>query len=108
MSKQIDLKIQGMTCDNCATHVQKALSEVPGVLEINLPGWQAGRATVTVEEPVESQNLIQAVQQAGYQSSEQAKKTIPEEKVGLNIEAKPGDDRQFDLMVIGAGSAGFA
>ncbi len=108
VSKQIDLEIQGMTCNNCATHVQHALSEVPGVLEVNLPGWQAGRARVIIEKPVESSALIQAVQQAGYQASEQIDDAIPERNLGIGNQPEPGGNQQFDLMVIGGGSAGFA
>jgi len=108
MSKNINLEIQGMTCNNCATHVRHALSEVPGVLEINLPGWQSGRAMVTVEEPVQSEALIQAVQQAGYRASEQVEITAPEQKVSIGNQTEPGGNHPFDLMVIGGGSAGFA
>jgi mercuric reductase len=108
MSKQIDLEIQGMTCNNCATHVQHTLSGVPGVLEVNLPGWQAGRARVIVEETVENQALIQAVQQAGYHASEQIDNAMLEQNVGMRNQSEPDGNQQFDLMVIGAGSAGFA
>jgi mercuric reductase len=108
MSKQIDLEIQGMTCNNCATHVQHALSEIPGVLEVNLPGWQVGRARVIVEETVESQALIQAVQQAGYQASEQIDNAMLEQNLSMRNQSEPGGNQQFDLMVIGGGSAGFA
>lgn len=108
VSKQIDLEIQGMTCNNCATHVQHALSEVPGVLDVNLPGWQAGRAKITFEEPVESQALIRAVQQAGYRASVLVENAVPEQKVALGYQREPGSNQQFDLMVIGGGSAGFA
>jgi mercuric reductase len=108
MSKQIDFEIQGMTCNNCATHVQHAILEVPGVLEVNLPGWQAGRIKVTVEDHVESQALIRAVQQVGYRASEQIENALPELKVGMSDQTEPGGNQQFDLMVIGGGSAGFA
>jgi len=108
MTKQIELDIQGMTCNSCATHVQHALSGVLGVVKVNVPGWQSGRATVLLREPVDSQALIHAVEQAGYGASMRTENAIPEQKFIKQNQAQPHDDQQYDLMVIGGGSAGFA
>jgi Cu+-exporting ATPase len=72
------LKIEGMSCQNCARHVREALQEVPGVeyAEVDL---DAGWARVKVEG-AEVQALIEAVSRAGYtaeaaQKAEGARKT---------------------------------
>jgi len=50
--KQLELNIQGMTCDSCAVHVEKAIRGIPGVTEVRVPGWKSGRALVTVTDEV--------------------------------------------------------
>jgi copper ion binding protein len=67
--KQIELSVQGMTCNHCVMRVEKALSEVEGVrsVEVNL---EENRATVTVASSSEPtvEALVVAVQEAGYQA----------------------------------------
>jgi mercuric reductase len=105
-NKQFEFDIQGMTCDSCALHVEKALKSVPGVKSAAVPGWQSGRATITTDGEIDSQALETAVKQAGYRAK--LKGLRPEgEKIALPASDGHVDNR-FDLMVIGGGSAGFA
>lgn len=58
------LSITGMTCGNCVRHVQEALEEIPGVrAEVDLG---AGVAVVVRPERVTVQDLLDAVDEAGY------------------------------------------
>ncbi len=62
----IRLRIEGMTCGSCVSHVENALSKVPGVAaaQVNLT---TEIATVTpVESGVTKQQLIEAVRRVGY------------------------------------------
>ena len=63
MKKQ--LKIDGMMCDHCRAHVEKALSVLPGVTAVAVD-LAAGTATVTLASPVEDTALMAAVRDAGY------------------------------------------
>jgi mercuric reductase len=99
----IELDVRGMTCDSCAIHVTKALKSVTGVQEADVPGWQSGRATVIVGADVDARALSTAVQQAGYTATVKTRKAV-----GAPTPENTGDGNQFDLMVIGGGSAGFA
>src|SRR3972149_2558747 len=106
--EQIEFDIQGMTCDSCALHVERALKKVSGVREAEVPGWESGRASVILEKDTDSQALIESVRQAGYGASLKTHKPAVEHQVE---EPGPSDglgDGRFDLMVIGGGSAGFA
>ncbi len=67
-SKKLELEIRGMTCDSCAHHVQEALESVEGVVEAEVPGWESGRAAVTLNGEIEPDALVSAVEQAGYQA----------------------------------------
>ena len=106
--EQIEFDIKGMTCDSCALHVEKALKKVSGVREAEVPGWESGRASVVLEEDVDSQALIESVRQAGYRASVKTRMPAVERRVEKPGSSNERGDDHFDLMVIGAGSAGFA
>jgi mercuric reductase len=104
--KRLEFDIQGMTCDSCALHVEKALKSVPGVTSAAVPGWQSGQAMVTVEGEIDSLALETAVKRAGYRAKLKERRSEAD-KVALPA-SYVRRDHQFDLMVIGGGSAGFA
>ncbi|MFN3477493.1 MAG: FAD-dependent oxidoreductase, partial [Candidatus Methylomirabilales bacterium] len=100
---QTSLRVEGMTCDGCARHVARALMSVPGVEEAQVPSWQAGRATVVAQESVADEDLRRAVEAAGYRAVVLEKRPIEGER-----RFPPERGADYDLMVIGGGSAGFA
>ncbi len=95
---ELELKIEGMTCDSCAAHVEKALKSVPGVEEVEVPGWRSGRARVVLALNMAPAALVAAVEQAGYGAK------VP----GSKTSAVSQTSEVSTLMVIGGGSAGFA
>jgi mercuric reductase len=99
---QVTLDVQGMTCDGCAAHVEKALRGVVGVEEAKVPNWRGGRATVTAGAAVADEALVRAVEAAGYRAQVRERRAVRE---GQRFPAR-GDP--YDLMVVGAGSAAFA
>ena len=99
---QIELDVRGMTCDSCAIHVEEALKSVEGVTEAEVPGWKSGQATVRVEVGVTAEALSAAVQGAGYSATVQTRPPVGGPVPG---DGKGGD---YNLMVSGGGSAGFA
>ena len=96
----IELTVRGMTCDSCAVHVTKALKSVEGVKDANVPGWQSAQATVVAEGGVKAEALATAVREAGYSAKVKARKPV-----GGPVPQDGGGGNQFDLMVIGGGSA---
>ena len=62
-----ELKITGMTCQNCVRHVREALQGVPGVqsADVNL---EAGRAKVEHGPETQPQQLVEAVVEEGYEA----------------------------------------
>ncbi len=99
---QVTLQVDGMTCDGCARHVESALSGVAEGAEATVPTWQAGRATVIAEEGVTDDVLIRAVENAGYRARVRERRALHE---GQRF---PSGGEQYDLTVIGGGSAAFA
>ena len=101
--QQLELDVKGMTCDSCAVHVEKALQSVSGVEIAEVPGgWESGRATVKTDSSVTAEALSTAVKEAGYSAIVKTRKPV-----GGPISSNGGGS-DYDLMVIGGGSGGFA
>ncbi len=102
MSRSADprftLEVAGMTCDDCALRVAEALTRA-GARCVAVD-WRAGRARFSLPEGVLEQQLRAAAEAAGYR---------PGALVRTGEAAAPtavGTD--FDLLVVGSGSAAFA
>lgn len=101
--ERIELKIEGMTCDGCAAHVREALQAIPGVIMVEVPGWQQGQATVVGSGELSDERLVAAVVEAGYGANVVARDPL----AGESQPVRPGE-ADVDLLIIGAGSAAFA
>lgn len=101
--QHISFRIEGRTCDGCARHVTQALRGVSGVVEAQVPGWRSGKATVVAEESVHDATLIDAVREAGYNAVLLERRELEGER-----RAPSAPDADYDLMIIGGGSAAFA
>jgi mercuric reductase len=100
---QITLRVEGMTCDGCARHVTEALKSVSGVEEAQVPGWRSGQATVIAKPDVGDEAITGAVRDAGYRAIVRERRALEAER---RVPEAEGAD--FDLMIIGGGSAAFA
>jgi mercuric ion transport protein len=67
----ICLAIEGMSCSACAGHVEKVLSDVPGVSGVQV-SYDQGEACIALNQPasVDRAALLAAVASAGYQAVE--------------------------------------
>ncbi|MGC9467402.1 MAG: heavy metal translocating P-type ATPase [Anaerolineae bacterium] len=63
--RQVDLPVQGMTCASCVNHVQKALSHVPGVENVNV-NLATEKASLWFDPSVATGDLVKAVRDTGY------------------------------------------
>ena len=100
---QLTFRIEGMTCDGCARHVTEVLRGVSGVEEAQVPGWQSGRAIVRALDRVSDGDLVEAVRKGGYNAVLEARRPVESER---RVPAAPEAD--YDLMIVGGGSAAFA
>ena len=65
MSKELDLKIEGMTCGHCEMSVTKELSKLAGAHDVKVSSAN-GAAHLTVDESVTQEQIAAAVDEAGY------------------------------------------
>ncbi len=108
MKKILELRISGMTCAHCARTIERVLARVPGVARVQVPDWQRGRAVVTWEgDTVDADALARAVARAGHGYRLERWEVVRE----IGGEAPPervSDQVDYDLLIIGGGSAAFA
>jgi P-type Cu+ transporter len=64
--KQVTIPVVGMSCASCASAVERALSDVPGVWSVTVNA-AGGSASVTYDSVVlDVSDLVAAVSAAGY------------------------------------------
>ena len=61
------LEITGMSCGHCVSHVKSALEAIEGVSEADV-SLENHKAEVTLSDAVINQDLVAAVEAAGYQA----------------------------------------
>ncbi len=64
----VDLSIEGMTCASCVTRVERALTGVPGVAQASV-NLASHRAHVALNDNVDPQALVAAVEDIGYDAA---------------------------------------
>ena len=89
--------VTGMTCAACSARVEKVTAAVPGVekVEVNL---LAGTMHVEADSDSCKEQIIAAVQNAGYGAAEQGKARIKEEKKDMTGEVL----KQMKIRIIGS------
>ena len=60
-----ELTVQGMTCEGCEEIVEDAVENVSGVEDVEADRHDR---TVTVEGDAEAEDLVEAVDMAGYEA----------------------------------------
>jgi copper chaperone len=65
--EQIELTIEGMTCDHCVAHVTNALMQCQGVTSVRM-NPVSGQGAV-LGEHLDGKELVAAVEAAGYRAS---------------------------------------
>lgn len=115
MSAITQLKITGMTCDTCATHVRHALEKVPGVQSARV-SYAQGSAEVALAAKTPVRALIAAVHALGYRARLDEGRAPPPSggllgkmQSWLRDDAKhQGNEQPLHIAVIGSGGAAMA
>jgi mercuric reductase len=94
--KILELKIKGMTCDHCAATIKKQFDHTEGLVEKDVV-YQRGTGIFTYDETkVSKEEIIQTIDKTGHYH------------VVGEIQADIEKPKQFDLIIIGGGSAAFS
>jgi len=94
--KQLNVSIRGMTCDGCARSIDKALSKKEGIREKSV-SYPEGEADITYDaDAISKEELIKTINSIGHY------------EVKGQVESSVDSNIEFDLLIIGGGSAAFA
>lgn len=97
MKQKIKLNIEGMTCDHCAVSIEKLLAENEGVQKVTV-SYPTATCECTFDPAKTSKDAI--IQTINGTKNYRVKSEISENGSGGN--------RQYDLIIIGGGSAAFS
>lgn len=91
----VELSIEGMHCAGCASTIERALSQVPGVVSVKV---SLSNETAVIKGEAEAELLIDAVSKTGYEAVLQLSEALPEPR----LEASPSTDLKqlFPLFLI--------
>ncbi|HEY6224073.1 MAG TPA: mercury(II) reductase [Gemmatimonadales bacterium] len=102
-ARELVLEVRGMTCDHCEQSVAKALQSVPGVQQVLEVSHAEGKARVMAGPEATAERIRQAVENAGYRA------LVGEWFKPSDSQTASATNRgEFDLLIVGGGSAGFA
>ena len=60
------ITVTGMSCDACASAVRTELTNIPGVVDVDID-LSDGKVTIGSDSPVDDATLRNAVEEAGYE-----------------------------------------
>ncbi len=105
--RKVSLKVGGMSCASCVSHVDKALSAVPGVVSASV-NLATNTATVeVVRGAADTAELVNAVTQAGYEvvkddgESDDEEAEDPDERMMREARFRMSVAWAFTLPIIG-------
>ncbi len=101
MSDFITVDVQGMTCDHCEQTVSAALEQAG--LEVAEVDWRRGQATGTPTASFSEEAAAAALAERGYTLA-----GVHAEMADSPATTAGDEDTDYDLVVIGSGSAAFA
>lgn len=113
MTAAIALRIDGMTCDSCATHVREALERVPGVRSAAV-SYPKARAEIAADAGVSSEALAATVATLGYRASVADAGAAPPTVLNKALGLLAGGPKSgagglpLHIAVIGSGGAAMA
>ena len=79
--------VTGMTCAACQAHVQKAVNALPGVRQVSVNLLTNSMTVEYDESDLNSHQIVQAVEQAGYGATPRAREGYGEGDVGAGGDA---------------------
>lgn len=102
IDSSIELSIEGMTCASCVGRVEKALKKVQGVQQANV-NLATEQAWIQADSPVQADDLIKAVNRAGFDAKLLTHNKSAQNKTDLS-DKKASEQQQLmrDLIIAAA------
>lgn len=110
--KKIKIGVTGMTCEHCVVSVNKAINKVKGVIEVNT-SFSKGESTILAFDDIRVEDIRKNIDNAGYVPLTHETADVSETEIRKTAkvegsQAVSGHNYDYDLIVIGGGSAAFS
>ena len=66
-TRQVDIRISGMTCSSCVSTIEKSLNKLPGVQSVVNLAMES--AHIIAPENISEEQIIKTIRDSGYQAS---------------------------------------
>ena len=91
-------EVLGMTCSSCQAHVEKAVSKLDGVEEVNVNLLSNSMNVTYQEDKVSTSDIVKAVEHAGYKASAFKEQGAKKEEKKDNVQSEL-KEMKFRLIV---------
>ncbi len=92
----VEYKIKGMTCEHCASSIERGFDTKAGVVEKNVD-YRSGKGSFSYNSnEISKEDIISTINGTGHYSVEE------------ELDSEQGPGTEYDLIIIGGGSGAFA
>ena len=99
MSEKKEYKLSGMTCASCAMTVEMAVKDLETVEEVSV-NLATERLSLVPKEGFDSQQVLDAVAEAGYQAEEKGKDRPSDVNEEAAMKAKELKRKKQELLIL--------
>ena len=99
MSEKKEYKLSGMTCASCAMTVEMAVKDLETVEEVSV-NLATERLSLVPKEGFDSQQVLDAVAEAGYQAEEKGKDRLSHVSEEATMKAKELERKKQELLIL--------
>ena len=99
MSEKKEYKLSGMTCAACAMTVEMAVKDLETVEDVSV-NLATERLSLVPKEGFDSQQVLDAVAEAGYQAEEKGKDRLSHVSEEATIKAKELERKKQELLIL--------
>jgi mercuric reductase len=110
--KKIKINVEGMTCEHCVTSLNKAVNKVKGVIKVDT-SLAKKESLILAADDIKVEDIKKSIENAGYkplshETAEVSETELEKSRTETGNTAEKNHNYDYDLIVIGGGSAAFS
>jgi len=107
-TEEIQLEITGMTCDHCATGIERKFADRKGIIDKQV-SYPKGNGTFVFDpNKISKGEIVDTINATSNYKVVGQNGAVPAKKNTRDIASVNGGNFQYDLIIIGGGSAAFS
>ena len=110
--KKIKINVEGMTCEHCVTSLNKAVNKVRGVIKVDT-SLAKKESLILAADDIKVEDIKKSIENVGYKPLSHEAVNVSEAELEASgtetgNSAEKNHNYDYDLIVIGGGSAAFS